>query len=131
MEDTNRIVCSRKFWTYTARPLPELAEALLKSGVVSSANHDCENVYEWLECRLSRSSIELNISRKHHDGDIDDTEPLAFLLIGNDATVMDEIVDEVAGQIASVLQMPMTLGAIEYLGGDDYRYNPDKSRTET
>lgn len=129
MDDTKRIVCPRKFWTYTAGPLPELADMLLRSGIVTTAEHDSENVYEWLKCRLSGESIELNISRKHQDGDLDGTEPLAFLLIGTDGSAMAKIVDGVAGRVASALQMPMTLGTIDYLGDDEYRYNPDESHT--
>jgi hypothetical protein len=127
MEDTNRTVCPRKFWTHTARPLSELAERLLQNGVIASANHDYENVYEWLECHLQGGTVELNISRKHHDGDIDEREPLAFLLIGKDVAAMDAMVDDIANQVKSALQMPITLGTIEYLGGDEYRYVPSES----
>jgi hypothetical protein len=126
MTDLDREVCPRKFWVHTARPLPEIGDTLIRSGVVEAARHDCENVYEWLECELAGCAVELNVSRKHHDGDVNETEPLAFLLIGSDLPAMTAMVDQIAARVESALQQPVMIGAIEYLGGDDFRYVPDR-----
>ena len=125
MGTSNRKVCQRKFWIQTELPLVAIADALTKSGIVQSANHDYENIYEWLECDLSDQDVELNVSRKHHDGNIDETEPLGFLLIGDDLNKMEGMVDSIAAQVEKVLQLQVTIGAIEHVGGDDFRYLPE------
>lgn len=131
-----RNVCLRKFWTVSDRPLPQVAEAFLTRGVVVAADHDYENVYEWLECRLPGGDVELNISRKHHhcdDGsehDVDSetaaaSEPLTFLLIGADLPAMAAMVDDLARRVGAALGLPVTIGRVDYLGGDEYCYVPE------
>lgn len=121
-------ICPLKFWIRSGRPLDEIADALQHAGVIDAYSLDSENVYEWFTCVPSGYNVELNVSRKHYDGDLDFDEPLAFLVIGQgQETPPENLVTELAAAVHTVLQTPVWLGSIEYLGNDEFRYQAVRS----
>ena len=124
MKDPDRGVCPRKFWFDTDLHLSAIGELLVKWKIVASAAYDYENVYEWLECELDGTCVKLNVSRKHCEFETDGSKPTSFLLIGSDLTEMMERVDRIASEIAAVLQLPVTIGEINYLGNDKFQFVP-------
>lgn len=117
--------CHRAFWTRTPLALSEVADILIAQQIVSTAEHDIENTHEWLDCALGSGNLTLNVSRKHCDGVPDATEPLVFLLSGDDNGTLSALIDPLARHIEQALQQPISIGMIEYLGGDDFAYRPE------
>lgn len=125
----NEKVKEYRFWFNTNLPLSEIGSLLLNQGVISDYNYDYENVYEWIVGQTDNINIDLNISRKHNDdGDIS-YEPTTALVMYSGKEPTNKFVERIATIFARKLQVEISLGTMEYLGGDDYKYNEENRIT--
>jgi hypothetical protein len=130
MVESPNSICPLKFWIWSSRPLQEIADALLRAGVLGDYCQDCENAYEWFTCTPLGYDVELNVSRKHQESDLDFDEPLAFLIIARDeSTPPESIVRELAAAVQTAMKTTVYLGTIEYLGNDEFRYTVRETLT--
>jgi hypothetical protein len=113
-------------WFFTPHPLSDVGDKLVASGIYTRFYRDSENVYEWIICDTSDEDRQLNISRKHWKGNLPPDEPTVLLLMFDESGPQDIEVKEMAAKVAHALGVNVTLGTVEYLGGDDFRYHPSE-----
>ena len=125
---TSEKISKLKFWVLTNRPLTEVAESLKQANIITEFDCDYENVYEWFEGTLTTYDFVLNVSRKHHEGDLKPDEPLGFMGISSSGSPpIDSEISNLAAAVHIALGIKVYLGHIEYLGGDDFRYSPTEN----
>lgn len=111
-------------WFYSKDSLQHLAELLSGSGIINKYHYDCENVYEWVIAESGASDWEFNISRKHCDFDVNkfELEAISVTIMFDEVEPGNELVERQAKRISRKLSCNVFLGAINYLGGDDFEY---------
>lgn len=121
---SDRKIKEMKAWFSSSLDLVEIGDKLQIAGLISDYDYDCENVYEWLECTVDDSSLELNVSRKHCDFTDFEHEPIHVMILYKDLEPKDEFVFSVAKRISIILGSGISVGTISYVGGDEFCYSP-------
>lgn len=96
---------------------------------------DSENVWEWGLTKIENGFVEVNISRKHNGGEPLFEEPLTILLLVEDNAlakydrdwVISHLVPEFGQVIANLTKQATYYGTVEYLGGDEFIFNPSRT----
>lgn len=104
------------FWCVLPHTIKEVGYRLVEEFRLPDAECDYENVYEWFQA-TAPEGLWLNVSRKHRDGEPDFVEPLRIMASGYRS------VDDLGCRLATCLRTIVYYGEVEYLGGDDFRYN--------
>lgn len=124
--------CATKLFFAHEGPLDELAEQIQQAGIIGAYELDYENVSEWFTAPLRRGQgIELNVSREHGGSDEDEEAaegPVHVLLMAREDPDQ-ALVDDLAVELATLLDVEVAVGEIEYLGGDDYRLDAERRFT--
>lgn len=110
-------------WFSSGLSLEDIGNQLIVAGLVVEFYYDAENVYEWIIAKTLDNKIDLNISRKHNDGSNVSNEPITIIVEYAETEPSDSYVERIAGIVARALQTEVSLGTVEYLGGDNFRYN--------
>jgi hypothetical protein len=104
------------FWSFLPLTIKEIGVRLTGEFRFSDRECDYENVYEWFEA-TAPDGLRLNVSRKHRDGEPDFAEPLRI------SASDSRSVDDLGRRLAACLRTTVYYGNVEYLEGDDFRYN--------
>src|SRR5689334_11122187 len=106
-----------RLWFISELNLVNLCQILEIELQLQEFEFDMENLYEWAEAEAQDNSWKINISRKHREGDPLPDEFYHILFAGQPPDL-----NIIAQQIATIIKVPVNLGSIIYLGGDDYDY---------
>lgn len=117
------------FWFTSGRSLIEIGNTLLVHGIICDVAYDHENVYEWIEAQTNNVALDLNIARKHKEGTGIAHEPITVRLMYAHNEPSDTLVEKIAMSFAKRLNTEVSLGTVDYVGGDDYRYNEQRKIT--
>jgi len=121
-------------WVTAPIELETFCSRLSSESELPTFDFDAENVYEWGLTKIEKGCVEVNISRKHKNGESLFNEPIHVLLlventspISYDSEWVTRNLVPVYGQtIANLTQQITYYGNVEYLGGDDFSYNPSR-----
>jgi hypothetical protein len=105
-----------EFWTFSALELGEAGVRLKHEFRSSDPEFDAENLYHWFDV-TAPDGLRLNVSRKHGEGQSDVAEPLRIRASGYRSF------DDRGRRLATALRTTVYYGDVEYLGGDDFRYD--------
>lgn len=113
---------TEKIWFLSELELFKLCRLIQKEFNLQEFEFDAENLYEWGIATDQDGLWQINISRKHREGE---PQPQEFyhLLFAGDVPALDKI----AHGIARLIDREVYFGAINYLGGDDYQYCPSNT----
>ncbi|MGD1841029.1 MAG: hypothetical protein ACFB0B_09055 [Thermonemataceae bacterium] len=121
-----------QLWFYSEKTLYDIATELYNKKLIGAFRYDYENVFEWVEAPSIDSSFKFNISRKKaywgfEEGSVEQKaanlkEPISLALMYTHEEPSDRLLEEIATQINLTLACSVYLGAIRYLGGDDFKY---------
>jgi len=111
-----------KAWFSSRLELPEIGEKFISVGVITEFDFDCENVYEWFVGCCQNTQFELNVSRKHCDGEGFELEPIHVMVMFSGDEPPDAFVDEIASSICDAFKTKVYVGQIDYLDGDEFKY---------
>lgn len=68
-------------WTTAPITLDQLCTVLSHTLGVGPFQHDCENVWEWGYAQVEGGHLEVNVTRKHEDGEPLPEEPIRVILL--------------------------------------------------
>lgn len=108
-------------WFNSELKLMSLCKLLQTPLKLSDFYFDMENLYEWGEADSQNKSWQINISRKHYQGNPWPSQPYHILFTGSPPDL-----NNLAQLMADILKVEVNLGTIEYQGGDDYAYKSMK-----
>lgn len=119
----------RQIWFCSPKDLYIIGEELERYNVIQGFHFGSENVYEWLITDSTHPNIELNISRQHcQDGYGNPLlfqlakEPISIIISYAEEEPDDNYVRLLAEKICNVLICEVSIGYIDYIGGDRYEY---------
>ncbi len=121
-----------KLWVTAPIELETFCNQLSSELELPAFNFDAENIYEWGITKIEHGHLEVNISRKHHHGEILFNEPIHILLLVENTAplsydsewVRKNLVPVYGQAIANLTGQNTYHGNIEYLGNDDFSYQP-------
>ncbi len=122
----NEILKQLRFWFFSDLELEEIGRILLQKNIITDFRYDYENVYEWIEAQTDNANIDFNIARKHNDWENFSAEPITVLIMYSGLEPSNNIVEKKAKLFAEKLQLPISLGTVDYLGDDNFEYNEQK-----
>lgn len=111
-----------KAWFSSPLEFPEIGEKLINAGIITEFDFDCENVYEWFVGCCQNPQVELNVSRKHCDGEGFELEPIHVMAMFSGDEPPDTFIDKIARSICDTFKTKVYVGHINYLNGDDFEY---------
>jgi hypothetical protein len=111
-----------KVWFSSGLSFEILGDKLKSIGLIESYHHDYENVYEWLEAKTKNEDLDLNISRKHCDGEGIEFEPIHVMAMFSENEPVSSVIEEIAYKISKTFNCKVYLGFIENSHGDEYEY---------
>jgi hypothetical protein len=111
-----------KAWFITDYSIEQIGEFLVSAGVMPSFEDDHEDTYEWLEGNGADTGVSFNIWRKLGDDEYWDREPVSIYCEYEDIEPGDELLENIALQIAEGLGCKVWLGTIKNVYGDKYAY---------
>lgn len=111
-----------KAWFTSGSTLEEIGKQLTKNGIISNFDYDYENIYEWFVAKTEDKDLELNISRKHCNGENYEDEPIHILAMYTNKEPENTIIEHIATEIANLLHCKVNLGFLQYLQDDEYEY---------
>lgn len=112
-----------KAWFCINESLEIVGKRLHRAKIINQYDFDMENVYEWVETSPSNSGVKLNFSRQHLDGENTEKEPVNLLLVFSGREPENTILEKLAASISRELNVEVSLGEIEHLENDKYKYH--------
>lgn len=113
-------------WLIRAEELVDIVDRISSSLGLTNVERDYENVWGWIDADSADGELHFNISRKHRQvqGDYEDRVRID-IAISNDRTE-NEVAASLAPRLADALDSEVHHGKVEYLGGNDFRYESRK-----
>lgn len=121
-------------WVTAPMALETFCDQFSSELLLPAFNFDYENVWEWGLTKVEQGYLEVNISRKHKSSEPLLNEPMHILLLVEHTApinydgewVMRNLVPIYGQAIANLTGQPTYHGKVEYLGGNNFSYDPSR-----
>ncbi len=116
------------FWLHTPRPLMDVADAIESALGTTPFEYDGESVWEWATAQIAGEGVELDISRKHREGNYREDDPVRIVLTIRDVAIAPEEVAAAFGpQLAEAVGVLVHHGQVVHLKDHTFDYQSEAS----